>query len=115
MPLRFSGIRRCCRFRSLMSALIFSLQKDLVVIIMDTLATDLDGKPWFFCTKFYPLPHLNVVICGTGDAGMIGDWFLRINRSPFIDIIDLDQHSTEGLRDLGYDYGGHVTPTTTVY
>lgn len=54
-----------------MTALVWSLQANEVVILSDTLMTTGDGEPAAFVQKIHPLPHLGVVFSGRGDGELI--------------------------------------------
>ena len=41
-----------------MSSLIFRTEREQVLVATDTLATSSDGKPGFFTTKAFIVPHL---------------------------------------------------------
>ena len=63
-----------------MSSLIFHTEQNQVMIATDTLATSPDGRPFKFTTKaFFLLPHLRMIIAGTGAGGFLGRWFIRVN------------------------------------
>ena len=62
-----------------MSSLIFFTDNDQALIATDTLATLDDGRPCNFTTKAFAIPHLRMVIAGTGVGGIVGQWFVRIN------------------------------------
>ena len=85
-----------------MSSLIFFTTKDDIILAMDTLAVSSDdGDPLLFTTKFYVVPHLQSVICGTGDGALVCDWFVHVNtRMVISDILNLDYHTPAGLRSL---------------
>lgn len=50
------------------------LQPNGVVIVSDTLMTDETGAPAAFVQKVFPIPHLDTVISGRGDAALIASW-----------------------------------------
>lgn len=65
-----------------MTALNFILSDESVIISMDTLSLNaLTHKPHKYVTKFLPLPHMNCVICGTGNMGAIIDWFSFVEKN----------------------------------
>ena len=53
-----------------MSSLIFELNTDCINVATDTLATLPDGSPAVFSTKAMYLPHLRMIVAGTGVAGI---------------------------------------------
>jgi len=103
-----------------MSSLIFHTTEDEIILAMDTLAVgDLSGTPVLFTTKFYPVPHLGGVICGTGVGKLVLDWFARVNSGMVVrDLVNLDEHTPAALRELSSseDYRvPDVSQSTTVY
>jgi hypothetical protein len=103
-----------------MSSLIFSFDKDQAFIAVDTLATNSEGKPFMFTNKAFTLPHLRMLICGTGLGGFLGKWFIFINDNMIIKGIDnLDHHAPKMLRDLWRNFlsekDGSYIGTTTIY
>jgi hypothetical protein len=79
-----------------MSSLIYKVEKMQVFIATDTLAT-LNGKAIQFTTKAFPLPHLRMVIAGTGSVGFLGHWLVAVNASPIRGIDALNEHAQAGL------------------
>ncbi len=83
---------------------------------MDTLAMAGDtGKPFFFTTKFYILPHLQGVMFATGIGDLASKWFSKLERYLARDIHHLDNFVTPALRDLGTEFELNEELTTTVY
>jgi len=101
-----------------MSSLIFTTDETQAFVATDTLAA-FDGRPAFFTTKAFPLPHLRMVIAGTGLAGFLDHWLVSINTSPVRDIDDLNSHAPAGLALVWgifkKQFPGMTTETTTVY
>ncbi len=103
-----------------MSSLIFSFDKDQAFIAVDTLATDLEGNPSMLTSKAFVLPHLRLIICGTGLSGFLGSWFIKINDRMVVQGIDnLNYHAPKILMVLWGDFlrenGGSYNGTTTIY
>lgn len=103
-----------------MSSLIFVTENDQAIIATDTLATSPGGEPAFFTTKAFHIPHLRMIIAGTGMSGLLGSWFLNVNdRMVVKGIRNLDFHAPELLRqnwsDLKESIGIPDDLTTTVY
>lgn len=103
-----------------MSALIFVFNDREIILAMDSLCTDPQGNPQLFTTKFQVIPHLNVVVCGTGLGGFSDKWAQTINTSMLVsDVLHLDHHTPEALRALArgcqedFQYVGGQT--TTIY
>jgi hypothetical protein len=99
-----------------MTAAVFSISPEQVIIAMDTLAMAGDtGKPFFFTTKFYILPHLRGVMFATGIGDLASKWFSQLERYLARDIHHLDDFVTPALRGLGNELGLNEKLTTTVY
>lgn len=103
-----------------MTSIIYHTQEDMVFVAMDTLATSINGDAFLFTTKSFPLPHLRMIICGTGVGGFISRWFLKVNDGIVVKGIDnLSFHAPEILRSFWEDYKSNYsircTQTTTVY
>jgi hypothetical protein len=102
-----------------MSSLIFLTEESQVLVATDTLATSPDGRPFMFTTKAFILPHLNLMIAGTGAGGFLGGWFIRINDGLVVRGIDhLDYHTPRVLASMWSDYKQKFPMpdvTTTVY
>ncbi len=100
-----------------MTALNFHIKQDEIFIVMDTLAiSSVNAEPYLYTTKFYILPHLKMVICGTGISQVIIDWFIQVNTSILAqDICDLDEFAVELLQELGNKYLLDRNKTATIY
>lgn len=104
-----------------MSSLIFCTQQDQVLVATDTLAVLPDGTPLTFTTKALILPHLRMMMAGTGAGGFLDRWFLRVNTGMIVAGIDnLNQHTPKSLADLWLEFKREKTSlpesqTTTVY
>lgn len=84
-----------------MSSLIFHTEENQVIIATDTLATTVSGEPALFTTKSFILPHLQMIIAGTGVAGFLGKWFIRLNSKMLTKGIDnLDYHTPNVLAEI---------------
>lgn len=104
------------RKRAKMTAFVFNLAPQQVLIAMDTLAITGESKePFFYTTKFYPLPHLQGVMFATGIGDLATKWFVRLERYVARDIKHLDEFVQPGLQELGREFGLSATNTTTVY
>lgn len=103
-----------------MSSLVFHTQPDMAIVATDTLAVHESGAPSHFTTKAVLVPHLRMIIAGTGVAGFSSRWFVHVNDGMTVRGIDhLDQHTQPGLCDLwaGYrkEVGFPAQFTTTIY
>lgn len=103
-----------------MSSLIFCTDDKQAIVATDTLAVATDGAPAFFTTKAFAVPHLRMIIAGTGAAGFCGRWLTHVNdRMAVRDIDNLDCHAPAFLPALWKDYrnefGYPETFATSIY
>jgi hypothetical protein len=81
-----------------LSSLIVHAEENLVLVATDTLATRLDGRPYKFTSKAFIVPHLRMIMAGTGTAGFLDRWFILVNNGMIVwDIDDADQATPAGL------------------
>jgi hypothetical protein len=84
-----------------MSLLLFQLSDGGVNVMVDTLAMSPDGAPLLLVTKCGVVPHLNLVIAGTGLAQLPDRWRdVVYSRMLARDIDQLNPHAPDGLRNL---------------
>jgi len=100
-----------------MTALNFLIQKNQIYIVMDTLAISGDDKtPYMFKTKFLALPHINTVICGTGNGPFVENWFaMAQHRMVVKDLDNLDFHTTTALLEIKKEYEDLDKNSVTLY
>lgn len=105
-----------------MSSLIFYTDENQALIATDTLATSgtIPGVPFKFTTKAFIVPHLRLIIAGTGCGGFCDRWFLQINERMIVRGIDnLDFHVSRNLALLWSSYKKEFSiledATTTIY
>ena len=103
-----------------MSSLIFHTDESQVFVATDTLATSPDGRPFKFTTKAFIVPHLKLLIAGTGAGGFLGAWFVHINDGMVVRGIDhLNNHAPRSLSSMWPKYKQWVclpeNVTATVY
>jgi hypothetical protein len=82
------------------SSLIFYTDENQALIATDTLATSATepGTPFKFTTKAFIIPHLRMIIAGTGCGGFCDKWFLQINDKMIVKgIVNLDHHTPRNL------------------
>jgi len=103
-----------------MSALLFILEPQQVVIASDSLCCTVDRRPLSFTSKIHPIPHLGTVMCGTGRSSLMTHWLCTIYENviargieALVDMAEsqlrvIDQHLKEAQPDA-------VDLTTTVY
>ncbi len=100
-----------------MSSLIYKVEKMQVFIATDTLAT-MNGRAMGFTTKAFPLPHLRMVIAGTGLTGFLDHWLVAVNASPVRGIDALNEHAQAGLLNVLRTFKTQfpsMNETTSVY
>jgi len=102
------------------SSLIFFTDKDNAVVATDTLVVTPDGEPLLFTSKAIHLPHLRVIIAGTGLGGFATEWALKINDKLIVNgLNNLDYHTPNCLRELWTKFKSELqfgeSITTTVY
>jgi hypothetical protein len=79
------------------SSLIFHTDREQAFIATDTLVTSSDGKPAFFTTKAFVVPHLRMIMAGTGVV-FLGKWFIHVNDEMLLKGVDnLDDHAPDSL------------------
>jgi hypothetical protein len=85
-----------------MTVLNYLLTDEAVYLLTDTLLSDPDDlSPVAFTTKIHALPHLQALICGTGQAQAIAEWVATVNLAlPARDVVHLDQFAPPELRKL---------------
>ncbi|HMG87052.1 MAG TPA: hypothetical protein VK574_15070 [Terracidiphilus sp.] len=103
-----------------MSSLIYHIAHDQVFVATDTLATSHEGKPVYFTSKVLILPHLNMLLAGTGRAGFLDRWIVAINGSPMRDVDAVDREATNYLAAAWSLYQQQITEpsnlsTVTIY
>jgi len=99
-----------------MSALIYYLQENQVVLVMDTLSsqrTETGLKPYKFLSKIFPLMHMNSVLCGTGNFHPILKWFEYIESSIVAyGIVQLNRLTKLSIKEFMEKENSTDEPTT---
>jgi hypothetical protein len=103
-----------------MSSLLFHTDELQAFIATDTLGVSENGNPFIFTTKAFVVPHLQMVMCGTGIGGLLGQWFVQVNDRMIVkDIDNLDHHTPAQLMDAWRRYKQQIaipdSLSTTVY
>jgi hypothetical protein len=99
-----------------MTALIYLLMEDTVILAMDSLSLSHDKKPFKYVTKIFPLPHLNGVMVGTGSLNLAMDWFNFIQSKVIAkDMLFLDDIAPSQLLELSEAYKTTSDMSTTIY
>lgn len=96
-----------------MSALIFHINPEHAIVAMDTLATTPEGYPFFFTSKAYHIPHLRVIVAGTGQGKLICDFQAAVNTQYLLDGVEhLAEHAPALLTRI---FGEKPETPSTVY
>lgn len=100
-----------------MSLLMFALRDDGYSVVTDTLATEDDGAPSFFTSKAALIPHLQMVVAGTGFSFLIHEIVdLMMSRFQCRDIVMADLHLPGALAEMWAEHDGDNLPSTsTIY
>ncbi|MCK4873255.1 MAG: hypothetical protein KAS72_11060 [Phycisphaerales bacterium] len=103
-----------------MTALLFFLEPERVCIAMDTcsLSIEDDGEhlPGPFCSKMLLLPHLQIVVCGTGIRSLIYYWSAFLQQNAVArDVTELDNIARAKLPELADECGVTESLTSTIY
>lgn len=79
-----------------------------VILAMDTLALSKENRePFKMVTKFFPIPHMNCLICGTGNMNAILDWFIFIEKNIIANgIYQLNKLTTECIGEFMKEHNG---------
>ncbi len=103
-----------------MSSLIFATDEKQILVATDTLAVTTDGEPFSFTSKAIHIPHLRIIIAGTGFGGFSNEWALTVSTRMIVrGILHLNYHTPKGLSVLWKKYTAEYSVpegrTTTVY
>ncbi|WP_309628411.1 hypothetical protein [Brevundimonas sp.] len=95
------------------------LQPNAVVIVTDTLMTDEHGTPAAFVQKAHPIPHLDAVISGRGDASLIAAWAAyaatRVIARDFDVLSEIAPAMIRNLRDDGARQDPAPSGSTSIF
>lgn len=103
-----------------MSSLIFLTDELQAIVATDTLGTTSDWRPAKFTSKAFIVPHLKMIIAGTGIAGFVSKWFVHINDLIVVqDIEGLDSLASRTLLGFWQEHKQQLSipeaKTTTIY
>jgi hypothetical protein len=102
-----------------MSLLMFFVAPTQAVVVTDTLATTPEGDPFLYVSKCFVVPHLDMVIAGTGVGSLGARWSARVQENLLCRGIEmLDLHAPEALRMLWGELEtehGPIDRTSTIY
>ncbi|WP_340031137.1 hypothetical protein NSQ20_25520 [Paenibacillus sp. FSL K6-1122] len=96
-----------------MTAINVVFDKNQLILSMDTLVSrSFSRVPMKFTTKILLLPHLNSVICGTGNLDLLHDWYIYIQRKLISrDVEYFSDVATECLIELNEKHPKEATST----
>jgi hypothetical protein len=100
----------------MMTGLVFVLQRDGVMVGMDSLACyPSDKSPFKYCSKILSLPHLSAAICPTGTLQLGLDWYVDVQSNILARDLDfVNGIAPERLREI-YARLPEPPGTSTVY
>ncbi len=97
-----------------MTALNFVLQENQVCLTMDTLSLSADGRePLAYVTKFVVLPHLQLIVAGTGHGKILSEWYALARCSVIAtDIEHLNQYASDAINEIAINQEFNEMNTT---
>jgi hypothetical protein len=101
-----------------MTSLIYNYSEDFVIVAMDSMCHEGGTmKPLSHLTKFFILPSINGIICGTGLLDVILLWHFYLQKSNVTTSIKgIDNFATEKLREIFKPFrDAYQNLTTTLY
>ena len=100
-----------------MTALVFALEENRVCVAMDTLVVGADDRlPLSFQRKFLPLPAHNLLVAGTGHAGLVDGFFRHVQSITLPGDVDWLSRNAENTLDLSVRAAGGLDGlTATIY
>ena len=103
-----------------MSSLIFYTDENQIYVATDTLATESNGVPFLLTSKALHIPHLNIIVAGTGQGGFLSNFILHLNSYMVVNNINqLNYHTPELLSRLWSQhkeqFGTSEQSTSTIY
>ena len=99
-----------------MTTLIYFFKEDLVWLAMDSLSLDEEKCSLKYVSKFYILPHLQSIICGTGILSLVTKWVGFIQNSMIFKIVeDLNKHIQCRLKKISDELNIPLNKSSTIY
>lgn len=103
-----------------MSSLLFFTDANEVIVATDTLLHYPDGAAPGFSSKAIAVPHLKMIVAGTGSAALFNRWIGLVNEQGFaLDVDAVDVHAPESLqslwRELNAQFPAMHEQTATIY
>lgn len=103
-----------------MSSLLFYTDENEAIVATDTLLHYSIDTPPGFVSKAVALPHMRMIIAGTGSAVLFNRWIGLVNyQGASLDIDAVDAHATQALQalwsELNAQFPALHQQTATVY
>lgn len=103
-----------------MSSLLFFTDANEVIVATDTLLHYPDGAAPGYSSKAMAIPHLRMIVAGTGSAALFNRWIGLVNEQGFaLDVDAVDIHAPESLqtlwRELNAQFPAMHDQTATIY
>ncbi|WP_139192650.1 hypothetical protein [Pseudomonas sp. NFIX28] len=103
-----------------MSSLLFYSDAQEVIIATDTLLHYPDGAAPGYSSKAIAIPHLRMIVAGTGSAALFNRWIGLVNEQGFaLDVDAVDAHAPKPLQSLWQELNNQFPSlrdqTATIY
>lgn len=103
-----------------MSSLLFFTDSENAIVATDTLVAEPSGAPLGFSSKAIALPHLNMIVAGTGLAALFNHWIGLMNdQHVALDVDAVDLHAPEALQQVWGEMQNQLSiplnQTATIY
>ncbi|MEO8490978.1 hypothetical protein [Pseudomonas sp.] len=103
-----------------MSSLLFYTDANEVIVVTDTLLHYSVDTPPGSASKAIAIPHIRMIIAGTGSALLFSRWIGLVNNQGFaLDVDAVDVHAAQELQALWSELNRHIPAlkdqTATIY
>jgi len=103
-----------------MSSLLFYTEAKEAIVATDTLLHYPDGYAPGYSSKAFAIPHLRMIVAGTGSAALFNRWIGLVNEQGFaLDVDSVNLHASESLqslwRELNAQFPAMHEQTATIY
>ena len=103
-----------------MSSLLFYTDAKEVIVATDTLLRYPDGADPGRSSKAFAVPHIKMIVAGTGSAALFNRWIGLVNEQGFaLDVDAVDAHTPKALqslwRELNAQFPSLHSQTATIY
>lgn len=96
-----------------MSAIAFNVSRDQAMIAVDTMCTNEEGLFSHHVSKALPIPHLNIVVAGTGSLDLIERFALALNSRAFASHDEVALHASDALAVIWEDWRAALGESST--